>query len=352
MSEILNNTERKLLNLDKTADSVFVAEDTEVKAETKMRVAYPIYTKETQEVSASQMTEKFPVKKEESEKQTNILIEQDTLEGYYNYHVSSETEVNTSEEHIPYVKSDMPDFISFEVSHRGFLPKTVSVPKNLLFSNNSTAPAVSKSKIDTDSNTDTDNIKFCKYCGKSVDADGMFCSYCGKPIRNGQSNTFLSNAKNTILSKKVVVPDNPPKTLKYRTRLIKSLQKTIHDNDVECFRKLWVSPKNRNLTAVLAALGLFGLGGLNRLYTGKYISGAIAFLFTPFGIVLSLYDLYCLLCDKATDAQGRYILSCGSVLTESERAALLNERQLRREKEFNVLNQLMLEDDGNYTNLM
>ena len=341
MNEILNNSDRKALILDKVPDSAFASEFSEVKTEKKMRVAYPVYATES---SYSQTVEKFPQNNNffEESASANTPAEPDTLDRYYDYTVTPNSEDNTTGRHIPYVRSDMPEHFSFEVKRSDFLhTKPVSVSNVAYVHPN--AHVVSS--------TDTSTARFCKYCGKPVDIDSLFCVYCGKPVHsnnthNNNQNTFLYSTKNAFISRKVV-PDNLPKSLKYRTRLINSLQRSIHTNDVECFHKLWVSPKSRSLTIALAALGLFGLGGLNRLYTGKYVSGALAFLFTPYGFLLSIYDLYCLLLNSSTDAQGRFIINSGSgsVLTESERAALINERQVKREQELNVLNQLMLEDD-------
>lgn len=362
MNEILNNSDRKALILDKVPDSAFASEFSEVKAEKKMRVAYPVYATES---SYSQTVEKFPQNNNffEESASANTPAEPDTLDRYFDYTVTSNSEDNNNTGgHIPYVRSDMPEHFSFEVKRSDFLhTKPVSVSKKLLFSDNSNVSNVAYvhpnvPDVPVVSSTDTPTARFCKYCGKPVDIDSVFCACCGKPIHNNNpnahQNVFLSITKNTFISRRVV-PDNSPKSLKYRTRLINSLQKAIHTNDVECFHKVWVSPKSRSLAIVLAALGLVGFGGLNRLYTGKYVSGALAFLFTPYGFLLSIYDLYCLLLNSSTDAQGRFIINSGSgsVLTESERAALINERQVKREQELNVLNQLMLEDDGYYTNL-
>lgn len=105
----------------------------------------------------------------------------------------------------------------------------------------------------TQTNTQT---KFCKFCGQKIAVDAVVCTHCGRQVEQLQGNAPSSN--------NVFINNN----------LGNGIQYTVP-----------ISAYSKTSALLLACLGFVGVGGIHRLYTGKYATGLL-YLFTAglFGI--------------------------------------------------------------------
>ena len=65
-----------------------------------------------------------------------------------------------------------------------------------------------------------------------------------------------------------------------------------------------VSSKSRSIALILALLGIIGIGGLHRLYVGKYISGVIYLMTLGLFGIGTIYDAYNIYYESFKDADG------------------------------------------------
>ena len=68
------------------------------------------------------------------------------------------------------------------------------------------------------------------------------------------------------------------------------------------------SPYKRDLVLLLSFLGLLGIAGAHRFYTGRIMSGLIWFVTGGLCGFGTLYDLYQIFTNKFEDGEGRLVL--------------------------------------------
>jgi TM2 domain-containing membrane protein YozV/DNA-directed RNA polymerase subunit RPC12/RpoP len=122
-------------------------------------------------------------------------------------------------------------------------------------------------------------MKFCKYCGERIPADAVVCTHCGRQVEELKaSGTAMNN---------VNISNNTY-------------------NNAPAYESL-ESDKFKSTSAVLAALGFFGLGGLHRFYLGKP-GTAILYLLTGGLCGLGTFiDLILIATGKFTDGNGKLV---------------------------------------------
>ena len=121
----------------------------------------------------------------------------------------------------------------------------------------------------------------CKYCGAQV--EGTKCLYCGAEYPAPASPPPVQNV--TIHNHYTVSSGaTTPRRTSHRTRK---------------------SSKSKGLAVFLACLGFIGLGGLNRFYVGKHVSGTIYLLTIGLCWIGTIVDLSMLSKGTFTDAEGR-----------------------------------------------
>lgn len=129
---------------------------------------------------------------------------------------------------------------------------------------------------------------YCRKCAEEIPEGGSFCPNCGAEV--------LSTGEMTrILPQKV------------------EIQRT---------KQYYVSSKNRNVALLLTFLGFFGFAGLQRLYVGRMVSGAI-YLFT-FGLggLGTIYDFYTIANETFKDGDGYPLYTDSSMKWNYHRRAL------------------------------
>lgn len=115
-------------------------------------------------------------------------------------------------------------------------------------------------------------MKYCKYCGKQILSEAVVCTHCGRQVDvMKKSNTQAPVA---------FYQDNKKKN---------------------------ISPKSKKTTMTLALLGLFGIGGLHRFYSGKVLSGLLYLLTGGLFLIGTIVDLFKINNDDFTDSDGYYI---------------------------------------------
>lgn len=114
------------------------------------------------------------------------------------------------------------------------------------------------------------NMKYCKYCGQKILSEAVVCTHCGRQV--------------DVMKKANAVP--PPYAAP---------------------KKVNISQKSKKTTMTLALLGLFGIGGLHRFYSGKILSGILYFLTGGLFFIGTIVDLFKINNDEFTDSDGYYI---------------------------------------------
>ncbi len=96
-------------------------------------------------------------------------------------------------------------------------------------------------------NTNTQSQeKYCKYCGQKIHQEAVVCPHCGRQIEN-----LKGGGHQEIVGNNVYVNNGYPMT---------------------------ISPYSKSTSLLLACMGFIGLGGLHRIYSGKYASGILYLL--------------------------------------------------------------------------
>lgn len=109
-------------------------------------------------------------------------------------------------------------------------------------------PPIVQNNVNTSANQNQQSqTKFCKYCGQKIHSEAVVCTHCGRQVEQlknqpDTNNVYINNA--------------------------------INNNAYP----MPVSPYSKNTALLLSCLGLIGLGGIHRLYAGKYASGIIYLL--------------------------------------------------------------------------
>jgi hypothetical protein len=153
------------------------------------------------------------------------------------------------------------------------IPKTYEQTEPLANTNHNNSPFQS-SNYARNNYSNPNATKFCKFCGGTIPFDAVVCTMCGRQVEqlNGgayqQNNTYINNVN-------------------------------INNNNAN------LSNKSKTISAVLCALGFFGISGLHRFYTGHILSG-ILYLCTYglFGIG-NIVDLIKIINGSFTDNHGR-----------------------------------------------
>lgn len=143
-------------------------------------------------------------------------------------------------------------------------PSIVNPPANNNYNYNQAQPQV-------DAQT-----KFCKFCGQKIPVDAVVCTHCGRQVEQLQGNPQAAMPANNIYV------NNAP-----------NVQYTVP-----------VSPYSKNTAILLACLGFLCLGGIHRLYVGKYATGVLYLLtggMFGFGTII---DIIRLATDSFRDSNG------------------------------------------------
>lgn len=110
-------------------------------------------------------------------------------------------------------------------------------------------PVVQNNPVMHNQTAQQTQTKFCKYCGQKIHSDAVICPHCGRQVEQLKNNPNASYNN--------VYINNAPNNSAY---------------------PMPISPYSKNTALLLSCLGLIGLGGIHRLYSGKYASGILYLL--------------------------------------------------------------------------
>jgi restriction system protein len=133
----------------------------------------------------------------------------------------------------------------------------------------------------------------CQHCGAETDSNKRRCEYCDAELPVS-GNTIIQNI--TINNNQTTNNNQQPPYGNY------------NPNFYNMPRAALKSPKSKGVAIVLCCCGFIGLGGLNRFYTGKTVSGVLYLLTMGLFLIGTIVDLVQLCNGTAKDAQGLPIL--------------------------------------------
>ncbi len=128
----------------------------------------------------------------------------------------------------------------------------------------------------------------CKHCGANLAPNETVCSYCRCQVEE------ISTPPPQFSSSARALPPQP---------VYSSPNYLAHAND----NQNQLSPKNKTSALLLCLLGLCGLNGLHRFYSGKVFTGLL-WIFTGGLCGLGTFvDILLLLTDNFRDKDGRLL---------------------------------------------
>ena len=138
-----------------------------------------------------------------------------------------------------------------------------------------------------------------------IEADGM-CVYCGKPFCKDclievkgkfyckdDIGNVIEDAKKSSAGTPVINITNSNESTNTNT-----------NTNVNANHGIMVSPKSKTIALILCIISLFGIGGLQRFYVGKFGSGLLHLFTYGFFFVGTIIDLLSILSGSFRDKYG------------------------------------------------
>lgn len=111
-----------------------------------------------------------------------------------------------------------------------------------------------------------DNIRYCRYCGKQIDADSTFCTHCGKSVDSRELSESLNLSFWTRLGEIVLLP------LRFlKNCLVRIFSYKLSSESVRKFKKIFLKVLKAIVILVLIGCTIWGAVAGYTYYTEEYI---------------------------------------------------------------------------------